>query len=94
MGSLTKLGSRELETLQREAWEAFDYGAPRGKTDSLGRIWHFEPTVRNGTIWVDYHLHRPGTPGVQVSLHAPATNFRSLLPASNALVTDLAERVQ
>lgn len=91
---MDSIGPRELETLQREAWEAFEYGQPRGKMDSLGRIWHFEPTVRNGTLHVDYHCHRVGASGLQSALHAPATNFRAIRPESDALVAHLAERIR
>lgn len=88
-----KLGQRELETLQREAWEAFEYETSRGKTDSLGRIWSFEPTTRGGVLTIDFHLHRPSQKGVGEPLSAPLTNFRALRPQSDALILRLDEAV-
>lgn len=59
--SVSGVNGLELDALKREAWEAFDYQIGRGKTDTLGRIWGFEPDIRNGHTTVVFTLKRPGT---------------------------------
>lgn len=93
MGPVT-LSPNELRTLQSEAWEAFEYESPRGKTDSRSRIWTFEPHKRNGTIHVAYSIRRPGSEPIFAFLSAPQTNFRALRPESDALITQLAGQLQ
>ncbi len=57
----SEISPRELETLKREAWEAFDYQEPRGKQDTMGRIWTFEPETRNHNTVVTFTLKRKGS---------------------------------
>jgi len=92
MGELApSLRPGELDTLKREAWEAFEYAAPRGKTDSTGRIWTFEPNESAGVFSVDLRIHRPGSEGFTITLRAPWREFRDLRPQFDAAIERLNE---
>ncbi len=83
------LGSLELEALKREAWEAFDYQQSRGKTDSLGRIWGFEPEVRNNHTVVTFTLKRPCGQPVERSLSTSQYATEGARRTSDALVEEM-----
>lgn len=84
----------ELQTLQREAWEAFDYDAPRGKTDSAGRIWAFDPDIKGGVKTVSLSVRRVNGDRVEQVITCPSIGYQSAKADSDACVELLNEALR
>lgn len=79
----------ELDAIQREAWEAFDYDAPRGKTDSLGRIWAFDPDIKGGVKTVDLSVRHVGGLKHGTKIEVPAVGYQDARPVVEQIVNRL-----
>lgn len=85
----THIGPLELDALKREAWEAFDYQEPRGKTDTLGRIWGFVPETRNNNTVVTFTLRRPGGEPLEISVSTADYGRDGARDMSDSVVEDM-----
>lgn len=83
------LPRQELECLHREAWEAFDFDAPRGKTDSLGRIWAFDPDIKGGVKTVDLSVRRVGGVRHGTQIQVPAVGYQEARSVVEQIVNRL-----
>lgn len=83
----------ELAAIHREAWEAFDYDAPRGKTDSLGRIWAFDPDIKGGQKIVDLSVRRVGQLKRGTQITVPAIGYQEAREVVEQIVNRLNEEV-
>lgn len=84
---------QELTAIHREAWEAFDYDAPRGKTDSLGRIWAFDPDIKGSEKIVDLSVRRIGQAAHHTRITVPTIGYQDARPVVEQIVNRLNEEV-
>jgi len=75
--------------MKAEAWEAFDYQEGRGKMDTLGRIWGFEPEVRNSNTVVTFSLRRPCGPREERVVSTAQYGVDGAREMSDALVDEM-----
>lgn len=87
--SRLRITPAELDCLQREAWEAFDFDAPRGKTDSLGRIWAFDPDIKGGVKTVDLSVRRVGGLKFGTQIQVPAIGYQDARSTVEQIVNRL-----
>lgn len=79
----------ELAAMKAEAWDAFDSQEGRGKMDTLGRIWGFEPETRNNNTVVTFSLRRPGGSREERSISTAQYGIDGAREMSDALVDEM-----
>lgn len=84
----------ELAAIHREAWEAFDYDAPRGKTDSTGRIWAFDPDIKGGVKRVSLSVRRVNGDRQEYVIECPSVGYQSFRGEVEACVDLLNEALK
>lgn len=67
--------------------------APRGKTDSLGRIWAFDPDIKGGVKTVSLSVRRVSGAREDHTIVCPAIGYQSARADSDACVELLNEAV-
>ncbi len=86
---MSAISVSELDAIRREAWEAFDYDAPRGKTDSIGRIWAFDPDIKGGVKTVDISVRRVGGLRHGTKIQVPEVGYQEARPVVEQIVNRL-----
>lgn len=67
--------------------------APRGKTDSIGRIWAFDPDIKGGVKTVSLSVRRVSGPREDHVITCPAVGYQDAKADSDACVELLNEAV-